>query len=413
MKARGLGRLYQRGNVWWVQYCHRGKVYRESSHSTVRADATRLLKRRLGEIGQGRLIGPVVERTTFEDLARMLAEDYRVNGRKSLPRVLQLVAHLREFFGLSQAVDITPDRITAYIRWRQEAKPHPRPATIRNEVAALGRMFTLAYRAGKVPVRPPIPTIEVRNTRTGFFEDHELREVLKHLPRYLRPFVEFAYDTGWRRGEIRLLTWRQVDFRTGMVRLEPGTTKNDEGRTFPFAVLPRLVELLRVQREETLALERERGVIIPWVFHRDGHQVTDYRDSWQTACRKAGVPGRLVHDLRRTAVRNLERACVPRSVAMKLTGHKTESVYRRYAIVSEADLTEGVGKLAALHAVASVGTRKVVAISEALSGRTDTVLAQFAAETAGLDPQPVAIGCESWRPQRDSNPCRRRERAVS
>lgn len=63
----------------------------------------------------------------------------------------------------------------------------------------------------------------------------------------------------------------------------------------------------------------------------------------------AGLTGRLVHDLRRTAVRNLERAGVSRSVAMKLTGHKTEAVYRRYAITSAADLSEGVAKLATLH----------------------------------------------------------------
>ncbi len=67
---------------------------------------------------------------------------------------------------------------------------------------------------------------------------------------------------------------------------------------------------------------------------------------WQTACKNAGVPGRLLHDFRRTAVRNLERAGVARSVAMKMTGHKTESVYRRYAIVSDADLQEASRKLA-------------------------------------------------------------------
>jgi integrase len=71
------------------------------------------------------------------------------------------------------------------------------------------------------------------------------------------------------------------------------------------------------------------------VFHRKGQPVKTMTKSWRTACKNAGVPGRLLHDLRRTAVRNLERATVSRSVAMKMTGHKTESVYRRYAIVSE------------------------------------------------------------------------------
>ena len=60
--------------------------------------------------------------------------------------------------------------------------------------------------------------------------------------------------------------------------------------------------------------------------------------AWKTACKAAGAPGRIPHDFRRTAVRNLERAGVPRSVAMKMVGHKTEAIYRRYAIVSDSDL---------------------------------------------------------------------------
>ena len=87
--------------------------------------------------------------------------------------------------------------------------------------------------------------------------------------------------------------------------------------------------------------------------------------AWRRACQRAGVPGRFVHDLRRTAVRNFERAGVPRSVAMKLTGHKTESVYRRYAIVSERDLAEGVQKLAALaHATRRVARDTTAALTE-------------------------------------------------
>ncbi|HYS18212.1 MAG TPA: tyrosine-type recombinase/integrase [Candidatus Binatia bacterium] len=86
--------------------------------------------------------------------------------------------------------------------------------------------------------------------------------------------------------------------------------------------------------------------MVPSVFHRNGKPIKDYRSAWQNACEAAGLPGRIPHDFRRTAVRNLERAGVSRSVAMKLTGHKTEAVYRRYAIVSEQDLHEAAAKLA-------------------------------------------------------------------
>ena len=153
-----------------------------------------------------------------------------------------------------------------------------------------------------------------------------------------------------------------------IVRLEVGTTKNREGRQFPFRALPALDALIRAQRERTKADEKRLGQIIPWIFHRNGQRIRDFYAAWKSACRRAAVQRknaletvvrpelleRIPHDLRRTAVRNLERAGVSRSVAMKLTGHKTESVYRRYAIVAEADLREGVAKLAALHRAPSV-----------------------------------------------------------
>jgi integrase len=102
------------------------------------------------------------------------------------------------------------------------------------------------------------------------------------------------------------------------------------------------------QRERTDAIQRETGRIIPLVFHRDGRPIKAFRRAWISACRKAGVPDRIPHDFRRTAVRNLERAGVSRSIAMKMVGHRTESIYRRYAIVSEGDLREAAQKLAAI-----------------------------------------------------------------
>jgi integrase len=110
---------------------------------------------------------------------------------------------------------------------------------------------------------------------------------------------------------------------------------------------PELRRVIEEQKAATEALQRRVGRIIPSVFHRRGKPTKDFRKSWQTACGQAGCPGRIPHDFRRTAVRNLEHAGVSRSAAMKMVGHKTESVYKRYAIFSEADIREAAEKLAA------------------------------------------------------------------
>jgi len=381
-RSRGLGRIFQSSykdpktgrrklsKVYWIQYNHQGRRYRESSHSTHRPDAVRLLKRRLAEIGQGRLAGPDAEKTTFENLAAMLINDYTVNGRKSLPRAHASVNRLREFFGPMRALDVTADRVDTYIALRQKAGAAQ--GTIQNELAALKRMFSLGIRASKIFQRPYIPHLELRNTRSGFFEQAQYRDVLAHLPEHLQALISFLYLTGWRKGEALSLQWRQVDFEVGTVRLEPGTTKNDEGRSFPFKALPALADLLQAQQEQTQEVATRTGRIIPWVFHRDGQAIKEFRATWKNACRAAGVPGRIIHDFRRTAVRDLERAGVSRSVAMKLTGHKTESIYRRYAIVSEADLSVGVAKLARLHERQKEVPRTVIPIAPHIGSAATT-----------------------------------------
>jgi integrase len=208
-------------------------------------------------------------------------------------------------------------------------------------------MFSLALQDGKLLHRPHIPMLRERNVRTGFFEQVEYEAVLAELPEPIRPVVTFAYLTGWRiRSEILRLEWRLVDFLAGVVRFEVGTTKNEDGREFPFDVYPDLRDVLEQQRSLTREVEQRRGQIVPWVFHRNGRPIRSFYGAWMKACAVAGCPGRIPHDFRRTAVRNLVRAGVPERVAMMLTGHKTRSVFDRYNIVSGADLREGVRKLA-------------------------------------------------------------------
>lgn len=360
MPRTGTGRIYLRGDTWWIDYSFRGKRYRESSESTQRKAATDLLKRRLVEQGSGRFIGRDAERVTFKDLADMIATDYKVNRRRSADRLGIALGHLRDYFGDDcRALDITTDRVSAYIAHRQDEGAAN--ASIMKELAALKRAFNLAVQAGRLATRPHIPSVKVDNTREGFFGKTELARVIAELPADLRPVVRFGALTGWRKAEVLSLAWSQVDWDAGEIRLY--TSKNYEGRSFPFRALPPLAALLEEQRERTRKVERETGRIVPWIFHRNGREIRYMDTAWRSATKRAGLAGWLFHDLRRTAVRELERAGVPRSVAMKLSGHKTESVYRRYAIADAAALAEGVEKLARLHA-SQPAERKVLPISK-------------------------------------------------
>ncbi|RPI00506.1 MAG: site-specific integrase, partial [Zetaproteobacteria bacterium] len=195
----------------------------------------------------------------------------------------------------------------------------------------------------KILHKPHIPMLREQNVRTGFFEPAQYDAVARQLPEAVRPILAFAYITGWRvNSEVLGLEWRQVDFDAGTVRLDPGTTKNGEGRVFPMTA--GLRELLHSQKDEADRLKRA-GKIVPHVFHRDGERVRSFRRVWLSACKGAGCPGRIPHDLRRTAVRNLVRAGIPERVAMTMTGHKTRSVFERYNIVSDGDLLEAARKL--------------------------------------------------------------------
>jgi integrase len=328
---------------------------------TEERDAWNELMRRHAEIAAGRPGGPDVKKTNFQDLVTMLTNDYKLNGRKSLARLEDAIDHLRGFFDDSRAVNITSDRVTEYIVARQAEKAAA--STINTELAALGRMFVLAIRAGKAASKPYIPKLQLNNARKGFFERGQFDAVLANIAEHLRPMLETAFITGWRvHSEILTRQKRHVDLKAGWLRLEPGETKNGDGRMFPLT--GRLREILEKQLAETEAAQQLTGTIIPWLFHHDGKQIKHFRRSWVTACVKAGLGRRVIgtdgriiktvvdripHDFRRTAVRNLERAGVPRSAAMKLIGHKTQAIYSRYAIADEGMLKDAAVKLQQLH----------------------------------------------------------------
>jgi integrase len=164
--------------------------------------------------------------------------------------------------------------------------------------------------------------------------------VLAKLPDYLRPPITFAYYTGWRvQSEILPLTWDRVDLEAGTVLLYRGTTKNKKGRLIK---LPQVIQaILEQQWQEHLTGYPE----CPYVFHKHGKQMLSFYKTWKEACKEAGLSGRLSHDFRRTAVRNLVRAGVPERVAMMVTSHATRDVFERYNIVSPGDLEEAARRI--------------------------------------------------------------------
>jgi site-specific recombinase XerD len=362
-----MGRVYRHlhSRFFWIKYHVDGEVVRESTRSVHRGEAVKFLRSRMEKIAAGTPSPAAIERTTLAELEQALLDDYRVNGRRPAPRVAIALAHLKAHFGRScRLVTLSFERLNAYVAERM--KSGRTAATARCELSALKHGFRLLERAGKART-PPFPTISVQNARKGFIEAEELAAILHHLPEDLRPLIEFLDLTGWRLRQETTLRWNQVDFVGGVARLEPGSTKSGEGRTFPFAALPPLTEVLRRQRQRVTALEQRLQHVIPFVFTWSrrfaGEPLRDFRLSWRRASRAAGCPGRLVHDLRRGAVRRLERCGVSRSVAMKLTGHKTEAVYRRYAIVSERDLSDGIAKVAeALRRAGDLGAGPVDAV---------------------------------------------------
>jgi site-specific recombinase XerD len=309
----------------------------EATGKTRRTDAERILKARVQAVDDGNPDPALASRTTFKDIAALVVADYTINEHK------RSLGHLESYFDSELVVTITTDRIELYKAHRKEAGA--KNATINRELAALKRAFRLGVKRGRLVKVPEIEMLVERNRRTGFFEREEYEAVLQHLPADVHPIVVMLYETGWRLdSEILTREWRHVDMKSGTVRLDAHETKNDEPRLFPFT--PELKSMFEKQRDHTDAVERAFEMRIPWVFHRNGIQIKSFRGAWKKACLMAGLR-RIPHDFRRTAVRKLERAGVPRTTAMALVGHETESIYRRYAIVDEKALRNGVRKLSA------------------------------------------------------------------
>jgi integrase len=378
-----MGSVYsrKRSPYLWIKYHQHGRAVRESTETTNMTVARRMLRAREGDVERGIPIDPTIGRITFDEAAADLLNDYKANRKRTFVDAKRRIKkHLAPFFGNRRMIAITTTELRAYVAKRltdgtpvrqkrgrrakeegslQEVPRRPVSAgEINRELTVLKRMFSLATQAGKLVRKPHFPMLRENNVRVGFFEREQYLSVLRHLPTSMQPVVTFAFVTGWRiNSEVLPLQWRQVDLKAGEVRLDPGTTKNLEGRVF--YLTSELKELLKAQRKAADRIQRRKGMIVQHVFFHDlptkdgdvgfwsGHAIapSGFYHAWCRARIAAGCPGSIPHDFRRTAIRNMVRAGIPERVAMKLSGHKTRSVFDRYNVVSDGDLRDAARRL--------------------------------------------------------------------
>lgn len=376
----GAGRIWKIGNRWWVQYYVNGKQIRESSGSSTKAVAKKLLERRLGkrEDGDELIQALKFKKLRYEDMRNTLFADYRNNGHKSLERRsdgterICGVQALDATFADYRASNITSTKMLEFISKRKaEGVPN---ATINRSLAALRRMFYLAYKYKLLRFDdiPHFPMLKEDNVRKGFLDHEQFIRLRDALAEHVRPIFTAAYYTGMRLGELAGLRWNQVKLHDKQILLNPGETKNKEPR-----IVPLNTELLAVLEME-FARRNAQAPSCQSVFNRDGRPVGCFRKAWTNACVRAGLgrwiyvceaegcgqaseskakecptckgplrrayKGLIFHDLRRTGVRNLMRSGVSQTVAKKISGHKTDAVFNRYNITDERDLVDAARK---------------------------------------------------------------------
>jgi len=344
-RVSGTGGVFQRQDSRFLYISYRdlnGKLRQESTKSESRKVAENLLRDRLGQVERG-LVAGEMKKLKYEDIRALLIVDYRTRKVKMLEQdkdgspYVWGFEHLDPFFKNRLVTTITSDLLYKFIEKRE--KEGAADATINRNLSLLRKMMNLARRGAKLTAVPYFPMLKEDNVRTGFVTDEQFRKLREAMPEHLRPLTTFLYFTGCRIGAALGITWSQMEFEKGraQVRLEGNQTKNED---------PILLPLPLEVSEILTKLPREGKVF----------NARNLRKAFQAACVKVGLgvktgpkvwqyKGLILHDFRRSGVRNLIRSGVPRRIAMRISGHLTESTFERYNIVDSTDLHEAMAKV--------------------------------------------------------------------
>jgi integrase len=328
----GKGRIWRRGRYYWIQfYDASGRQVRESTKSETLKVAEKMLDRRLGQMAAGLMPRPSAERTSIQELAEDYFLNYRVRNistnlsgdtsDRDIAYIRQKAEkrldwnekkwnkHLKAVFGGMRASRLSTRDLNDYIERRQGQGANN--GTINREMTLLKRMFNLGMactpkKVAEVPVFPE--KLMEGPPREGFVEDAEYKRLCDNCTEHwLRALMAAAYTYGFRKAELLSMRVRQIDLSERTIRLRALTTKNKKPR-----VIKMTEEVYRLMEKSI----QGKGPL-DYVFTRaDSKPVRDFRGAWDKLTEAAKLPGLIVHDFRRSAVRNMVRRGVPETVAM-------------------------------------------------------------------------------------------------
>jgi integrase len=352
--------------IWY--YDNAGKQHRESTKSTLRSVAQEMLNQRLAAMGRGERGPNEVKNIRYEDMRSILLEEYK-RQRISIDK-LELdsggkptglrrtgLKFLDDFFKAMRLDQMDIDVLQAYkdsrvepmctkdeklviedetpkdraMRLKKSRDQHER--TVNRDLALLRRMIVLTVRQKKLQFTLPYfpMTSELGNTRQGFLEPAKFVQLRNAMPKCLHPYVTFLYTTGSRTGAAVEILWDWVNLKEQIIEIPEGVTKNGEALTLP--IDPELLSMLK-------RMFRKEGTVF---------DTTNFRKAFNAAAVAVGLgtmygtedwqyEGITPHDLRRSFARNSTRSGNTETVAMKIGGWKTGSVFRRYNITSVDDI---------------------------------------------------------------------------
>lgn len=324
--TRGQGTIYLRNGIWWCDYSVDGVRKRESCETRDREEAVAYLNRKQGRIASGELLTP--DRVTVRDLLTLLLDDYEIRRVAQVYiATLKVKSILLPKLGEIKATKLSSARIREYVEARLKVV---KPGTVNRELGLLHRAFQLGYNQDPPLVArvPHFPRLTEDEPRKGFLKPESYQKLLFELPVELRLLFVVAYHVGLRKGALLRIKWTQVDREAHTIWME-GRRRNRKPEPIAVPIYGDMAKFIEMQPQSS-----------EYLFARGAKPIRDFRESWDLACQRAGLPGLLFHDLRRTAVRNLRRAGVAETVIMKITGHRTRSVFERYNITDETDTRE-------------------------------------------------------------------------